>query len=132
MKSLIKVLLREEIEMMPKKAIIQKFMDFVVDNLGIEGKVNLILTTEKGDIRTTALYDYTKALIKIYIKNRAIVDILRSIAHEMVHHKQNQRGDLKNNPHAGDDGSPEENEANAKAGELIRIFGKQNPEIYES
>jgi hypothetical protein len=50
----------------------------------------------------------------------------------MVHHKQRQRGDLENNPTAGDDGSPEENEANAKAGELIRIFGKQNPEIYES
>ena len=50
----------------------------------------------------------------------------------MVHHKQMQRGDLKNNPNTGDDGSPEENEANAKAGELIRIFGRQNPEIYES
>lgn len=132
MKSLIKELLREEIEMMPKKAIIQKFMDFVVDNLGIEGKVNVILTNNKDDIRTTAFYDYTKPLIKIYIKNRAIVDILRSLAHEMVHHKQMQRGDLKNNPKAGDDGSPEENEANAKAGELIRIFGRQNPEIYES
>lgn len=132
MKPLIKQLLREEIEMMPKKAIVQKFMEFVIDHLGINGKVNAILTNEKDGIRTTAVYNNGLALIKVYIKNRAIVDILRSLAHEMVHHKQNQRGELENNPHAGDDGSPQENEANAKAGELIRIFGRQNPEIYES
>jgi hypothetical protein len=132
MKHFIKQLLREEIEVMPKKAIVQKFMDFVIDNLGIDGKVNVVLTNHKNDIKTTAYYDYTKPLIKIYIKNRAIVDILRSIAHEMVHHMQMQRGELKNNPNAGDDGSPQENEANAKAGELIRIFGRQNPKIYES
>jgi hypothetical protein len=132
MKTFIKELLREEIEMMPKKAIIQKFLEFVIDNLGIDGQVNVTLTNQKDGIRTTAVYNHAESSIKIYIKNRALVDILRSIAHEMVHHKQNQRGELKNNPHAGDDGSPQENEANAKAGELIRIFGRQNPEIYES
>ena len=132
MKSFIKQLLNEEFETMPKKAIVQKFMDFVIDHLGINDTVNAILTNEKDGIKTTAVYDSSDGSIKIYIKNRAIVDILRSLAHEMVHHKQRQRGDLENNPTAGDDGSPEENEANAKAGELIRIFGKQNPEIYES
>jgi Zn-dependent peptidase ImmA (M78 family) len=132
MKPLIKQLLREEIEAMPKKAIVKKFIDFVVDNLGIYGKVNVILTNKKDGITTTAVYQPYDSTIKIYIKNRAIVDVLRSLAHEMVHHKQNQRGELKNNPNAGDDGSPQENEANAKAGELIRIFGKQNPEIYNS
>lgn len=132
MKSFIRGLLREEIEAIPKKAIVQKFMDFVVDNLGIDGKINAILTNKKDGITTTAVYQPYDSTIKIYIKNRAIVDVLRSLAHEMVHHKQNQRGELKNNPNAGDDGSPQENEANAKAGELIRIFGKQNPEIYNS
>lgn len=132
MKYFIKQLLREEIQTMDKKAIVQKFMDFVVDNLGIDGKINAILTNKKDGITTTAVYQPYDSTIKIYIKNRAIVDVLRSLAHEMVHHKQNQRGELKNNPNAGDDGSPQENEANAKAGELIRIFGKQNPEIYNS
>lgn len=131
MRTFIKQLLREEIEMMPKKVITQKFMEFVIDHLGIDGEVTAILTNDKDGIRTTAVYNNAHASIKVYIKNRALVDILRSLAHEMVHHKQNQRGDLKDNPHAGDDGSPEENEANAKAGELIRIFGRQNPEIYE-
>ena len=132
MKTFIKQLLREEFEQMPKKAIVQKFMEFVIDHLGIDGTVDIILTNKKDGIKTTAVYFNGDDKIKVYIKNRAIVDILRSIAHEMVHHKQKQRGDLDNNPTAGDDGSPQENEANAKAGELIGIFGRQNPEIYES
>lgn len=132
MKLFIKQLLREEIESMPKKAIVQKFIEFVIDNLGIDGEVKVELTTNKEGIRTSAVYNNNSGLSKVYIKNRAIVDICRSVAHELVHHKQNQRGDLKDNPTAGDDGSPEENEANSKAGELIRIFGRQNPEMYET
>ena len=130
MKLFIKQLLREEIESMPKKAIVQKFIEFVIDNLGIDGEVKVELTTNKDG--TSAVYNNNSELSKVYIKNRAIVDICRSVAHELVHHKQNQRGDLKDNPTAGDDGSPEENEANSKAGELIRIFGRQNPEMYET
>jgi hypothetical protein len=132
MKNYIKQLLREEIETMPKKAIVQKFMEFVIDHLNIDGTVNVIFTNKKDDIKTTAVYFNGEDKIKVYIKNRALVDVLRSTAHEMVHHKQKQRGELDNNPNAGNDGSPQENEANAKAGELIRIFGRQNPEIYES
>ncbi|MEN6290797.1 MAG: hypothetical protein ABFD07_02115 [Methanobacterium sp.] len=132
MKTFIKQLLREEIETMPKKAIVQKFMEFVIDNLGIYGTVKLKLTNNRDGITTTAYYNPGTGLICVYIKNRAIVDILRSIAHEMVHHKQNQRGDLTGDASEGADGSQFENEANSKAGELIRIFGRQNPEIYES
>jgi hypothetical protein len=132
MKQFIRQLLREEIEAMPKKELVQKFIEFVVDNLSIDGEANVELTDKKDDIRTSAVYNNKTELARVYIKNRAVVDICRSIAHELVHHKQNQRGDLKDNPTAGDDGSPEENEENAKAGELIRIFGRQNPEIYET
>ncbi len=132
MKDFIKQLLREEIQTMDKKTIIDKFIRFVVDNLSLEIPFKVILTKDKKDITTTAVYYPDDSLIKIYIKNRALVDILKSIGHEMVHHKQKQLGELKNNPNAGNDGSPQENEANAKSGELIRIFGKQNPEIYNS
>jgi Zn-dependent peptidase ImmA (M78 family) len=130
MKYFIKQLLREEIQTMDKKTIIDKFIQFVVDNLSLEIPFKVILTKDKKDITTTAVYYPDDNIIKVYIKNRALVDVLRSISHELTHHKQNQLGELENNPNAGDDGSPIENEANAKAGELIRIFGKQNPEIY--
>jgi len=132
MQNNIKQLLREQIEMMPKKVIVEKFLDFVKDNLGLTRSFKLTLTTNKDGIRTTAVYNHVHNTVTIYIKNRALVDVLRSIAHELVHHLQNQRGELDGTKNEGGDGSPWENEANAKAGELIRIFGRQNPEIYES
>lgn len=125
----IKYLLREELETMPKKVVVSKFIDFVSDNLTLNNKFKVRLTNNKEGIRTTAVYNHN-GTITVYIKNRAMVDILRSIAHELVHHKQNERGELTGDPSEGADGSNIENEANAKAGELIRIFGRQNPEIY--
>ena len=69
--------------------------------------------------------------VKVLGKNRSLADIIRSIAHELVHHKQNQNGELSGNAEEGADGSPIENEANAKAGEIVRKFGKIKPEIYD-
>ena len=132
MENNIKQLLREHIETMPKKVIVQKFLDFVKDNLGLTKPFKLTLTSNKDGIRTTAVYNHVENTVTIYIKNRALVDVLRSIAHELVHHLQNQRGELDGTKNEGDDGSIWENEANASAGKLIRIFGRQNPEIYES
>ncbi len=44
----------------------------------------------------TAYYDPAKKSIAIYITGRHMKDCLRSLAHEMVHHLQNERGDLEN------------------------------------
>jgi Zn-dependent peptidase ImmA (M78 family) len=56
-----------------------------------------------------------------------MADILRTLAHELVHHMQNLNGDELN----GEDGSDTENEANAMAGVIMREFGRENPEIFE-
>ena len=69
--------------------------------------------------------------MKVYVKDRAIVDVMRSIAHELVHHKQNLEGRIQDTAKDGDDGSPIENEANSIAGVLIRKYGKIKPEIYQ-
>ena len=50
----------------------------------------------------TAYYDPTKQEITLYITNRHNKDICRSFSHELVHHHQNERGDLK----GGDASSP--------------------------
>ena len=70
----------------------------------------------------------TKAIILV-ISNRNLADILRSLAHEMVHHLQNIENRLNNK--SGETGSEEENEANSKAGVLMRNYGKINPKIFE-
>ena len=59
-----------------------------------------------------------------------MADILRTLCHEMVHHKQNEAGRLKSD--TGKTGSEIENEANAQAGILLREYGQHNEVIYES
>ena len=44
----------------------------------------------------TAYYDPEGQSITIYITGRHVKDCLRSVAHELVHHWQNERGDLAN------------------------------------
>ena len=119
---------------MTNRALMEKFIEFCNTHLGIETPCTVRLTKDRDDngIVTTAYYHIASCAICVYVKDRAIMDVMRSVAHELVHHKQNERGELNGSPEEGADGSPLENEANAKAGEIIRIFGKQNPEIYRN
>lgn len=110
---------------------IDNFIDFGKKYLALSDDFKVILTDKKEDIETLGNYNMDSNTIKVVSKNRAVPDIIRSIAHEMVHHQQNYRGDLKGNPEEGEDGSPWEDEANAKAGTMVRKFGKMNPGIYE-
>ena len=64
--------------------------------------------------------------IYVSVINRHPVDILRSLAHEMVHYKQMINGQSIR----GYTGSRHENEANAKAGVVLRDYGKLHPELF--
>jgi hypothetical protein len=100
-------------------------------HLGIDDDIKVALAYERSDDLTTTAYYNLNGFIKIYVKDRAIIDVLRSIAHELVHHKQNLEGRLIDAAKDGSDGSPIENEANAVAGVIIRKYGKIHPELYE-
>lgn len=67
--------------------------------------------------------------ITIYIENRNLVDIFRTIFHELVHHRQDQLGMIKD----GDSypGSPIESMADMMAGKYIKIYGKQHTNIFQ-
>ena len=56
----------------------------------------------KGIFGRTAYYDPSSMSIVLYVTNRHDKDICRSFAHELIHHVQNERGDLK----LGDASSP--------------------------
>lgn len=133
MKPVIKTLLRERLLTQDELDIRQvaDFVNFAKDYLEIDDDVKIELAFEKTpDIRTTAYYNNGDKRMKIYVKNRAIIDICRSIAHELVHHKQNLDGRFDDAEDPGADGSEFENEANAVAGVIIRKWGKMHPEIY--
>lgn len=134
MKPIIKQLLREGL-MSQEDTVVKQVADFVnfaKEFLGINDDVKVELAFERTpDITTTAYYNPFKKFIKVYCKNRAIIDICRSIAHELVHHLQNIEKRLLNVIKDGEDGSPIENEANAVAGVIIRKYGKINPHLYD-
>lgn len=118
------------VKKMKNRELMDKFIDFVKAYLELKKPVKVKLTRDRTDITTSAYYDIVNFLVVVYIKDRAIMDIMRSVAHELVHHHQNERGVLTGSVEDGSDGSDIENEANAVAGVIMRLFGKQNPEIY--
>jgi len=113
-----------------KKEILDKFVLFVKNELKLDSVPTIKVQNNRDGLKTTANYDYTKEnkIIKVCAKNRALVDVCRSIAHEMVHHKQFEQGRLKVQP--PDIGGEIEDEANAKAGQFIKMYAKENPNIY--
>ena len=114
-----------------KKEKLNSFVKFVKKQLELETIPTISIQNHRKNLKTTANYDYTKEnkIIKICGKNRALVDIMRSIAHELVHHKQFEQGRLKVQP--PDIGGEIEDEANAKAGQFIKMFAKEDPNIYD-
>lgn len=134
-KNKIKMLLRESLIVDYKKDVrkIADFVNFAKDYLKIDDGIRVSLAfTRTPDLTTTAYYNFSKdGFIKVYAKDRAIIDICRSIAHELVHHLQFKEGRLNDATTDGADGSPIENEANSVAGIIIRKWGKLNPDLYK-
>jgi 5' nucleotidase, deoxy (Pyrimidine), cytosolic type C protein (NT5C) len=67
-------------------------------------------------------------IVTVSITGRHIIDMMRTLAHELVHYKQMLDGRL--GPGAGKTGSPIENEANAMAGVIMRKFDHKFPEAF--
>jgi hypothetical protein len=110
---------------------IDDFVDFVSGDLKLDDNFTVDITNDSDDVETLASYDINNNEVTVLGKDRSLPDIIRSVAHELVHHKQNELGELTGRQEEGEDGSPWEDEANAKAGEIVRKFGKENPEIYK-
>jgi len=107
-----------------KKQRIKDFALWAIKLLEIEQAPRIKLV---GDTKTTALgyFDPETQDIVVSVKDRHQMDIMRTLAHELVHRKQNEARELD-----GATGSPDENEANALAGVLLRYWGKMNPEQF--
>jgi Zn-dependent peptidase ImmA (M78 family) len=114
-----------------KKEQLKEFALFVIKELGIEKAPTIAIQNGRGKLKTTANYDYTKEnkVIRVNANKRALVDVMRSLAHEMTHHKQYEQGRLKVQP--PDIGGEIEDEANAKAGQFIKMYAKKDPTIYD-
>ncbi len=76
------------------------------DKFNIQQAPKLILRKDEENAKKvfgrTAHYNPSDSTIVVFITNRHPKDILRSYCHELIHHVQNERGDLK----LGDASSP--------------------------
>jgi GTPase SAR1 family protein len=107
-----------------KKYLTNKFINFCIDELKIEGsfKAKLVAEREKYGIKTTAFYLEKNKILIVYAKGRMLGDVMRSIAHELTHKRQYEEDRVKHP--VQDVGGEIEDEANAKAGIIIKKFIK--------
>jgi ubiquitin len=97
--------------------LIKQFMPFAKERMGFQDPPKLFL---KGDsenasnpLGRTAFYDPAEKAVTLYITGRHPKDIMRSLSHELVHHRQNCNGDFKN------------------AGEMGEGYAQNNPHMRE-
>ena len=112
--------------------IFAKFLPIAMKDIGLDSlpQMKFISQVEDTDQPTFGMYENGTHILHVALMNRHPNDILRTVAHELVHYKQ----DLDNrlNDQSGETGSPEENQAHEIAGVVMRHFNKQYPEFLSS
>jgi len=111
---------------------IKHFVQYCKRELNIQSLPHIKLISDREFVstyRSYGEYNTHQNQIKIYYLGRNLADVCRSLAHELVHHRQNELGMIEMN--SGETGSEIENEANALAGILMRDYGKLNLSVYD-
>ena len=102
---------------------IHEFCDWCCEQLGIN--VPHLNLKPKNDASALGYTDMADGSVTIVVGDRHQMDIMRTLAHELVHCKQ-----MESYTPDGATGSDDENEANAMAGVLMREWGQNNPDLY--
>ena len=111
------------------KFLINEFLKFIVAELKIKTLPRIKFATDgfASHYLTFGHYHPDSDTITVVMGGRHLADVLRTLAHELVHHKQREEGRVLD----GSDESEIEAEANAKAGVLMRRFRMVHPEMFE-
>ena len=109
-----------------------KFKDWAVQKLKIENppKIELSYDTEEAQQgHHTGRHIEGSDSVWVYAANRNLVDILRTVFHELVHWRQTELGMIEH----GDSypGSAIEAMADMLAGKYLKIYGKTNRKIFQ-
>ena len=112
-------------------SIIREFLGLCRQKLNLKSLPTVVLHRDPAWSQRTGSFgqfDMDSGRLHVSLADRHIMDVLRTLAHELVHHQQNTKQALPAD--AGETGSKYENEANARAGEIMRDFAQQKPEIF--
>lgn len=108
-----------------KLIIFKAFIQYCVNELNIKSDITLFLLAKKNEFNiTTGGFDRNTNDIMARVEGRALIDVLRTIAHELVHLQQKELGKFDDDTIVQDIGGEIEDEANAVAGQLIKKFSK--------
>lgn len=84
---------------------IKSLSDFAKDRIGFKNNPTFVLQNDEENasklLGKTAYYDPSTMEVNVFVTGRHPKDILRSIAHELVHHMQNEKGELQNSGYMG-------------------------------
>lgn len=123
----------EQAEQLFKKTAIKKFVYYALSQLNCQQRPKLVLSRNNSKVQEYKSFGHLNlqsGTIWVYVKNRNLADILRTVCHELVHFKQMMDGRLSG-PEDGNDGSQIENEANSVAAVIMRQYGRSYPHIFE-
>jgi FMN phosphatase YigB (HAD superfamily) len=109
-----------------------KFLPLAMHYLELDHLPKIHFETKIADVDQPTFGKYVNDEKTLYVAlmNRHPNDILRTVAHELCHYKQDTEHEL--NADSGTTGSPEENQANQMAGIIMRHFNKHYPEYLSS
>lgn len=126
----IREILSEGLKRDKAEDILHAFIKFAKKELQLDSLPNINLQKDNShSVEYRSFGGYGGHNINLTIKNRHIMDCCRTLAHELVHYRQDLNNEL--NADSGKDGSPHENEANAQAAVVMRKWGKLHPELFQ-
>jgi hypothetical protein len=110
--------------------IIDKFIEFAASELQLDELPDIDLQDgNEVSVKHKSFGGYGNKHITVTLSNRHIMDVCRTLAHELVHYRQDMNNELTQD--SGKDGSPHENEANAQAAVIMRKWGKMHPNLFK-
>ena len=90
------------------KPLIKQFLPFAQEKMGFDRPPKLFLQNSKQEadnpMGKTGFYDPENESITIYVAGRHPKDIMRSLAHELMHHTQKCNGDFDGAKNMGEQG----------------------------
>jgi hypothetical protein len=109
-------------------SVIKSFCSMLQDELKLSNDVHINFVTERDTPMTTGVR-MPNHEIYVLSKNRLLIDVLRTLAHEWVHEYQHQKMGVSDKEPIQDIGGPEENMASILASVFLKKFQKRHPKF---
>lgn len=111
---------------------VNKFANWASKRLNLKTQPEITLSMDTEEAQTghhTGSHTEGDNKVWVYAKNRNLVDILRTVFHELVHVRQSELNMIQ--PGDSYPGSPIEAMADMLAGKYIKIYGEKNHHIFQ-